>query len=519
MPYNKFKEVVQLYSDANKTDLKRDMEKLTTINLESRLQDLGINTSCPACNSTSVVKVGKVNNIQHYRCKLCKKKFTLFSGTILEKTKWHWDIWIKVLEMTLNSYSLDKMLNVLESDYKCIGIDIKTIWLLRMKLIYAMASIPMPRLSGIVQVDETFIRESQKGSRHLESTLKGIKRKPRYGRRPSKYGVMGAEFATITTAIDNRGYCVCKVTCLGKLTPELFTDLFDEHFDNPAFLCSDANSVYKNYCNVKNIPHYEKPSNYTTIIENSGYETPDFSDPSKAKITQEKNDRILKKLYSDGIIDKITNRGYMTYEQFNVIKQQNSLSLARVNELHSDIKKYINTEMTNVSTKYLKYYIQFFAFRRNWRVLHGHYPSSTKDAEEIFIDILKLKINYTTSMINDQELELPKPTERYNQLLKSETMKARAATKNKYFKFNEEDGVLKFNRREYLNNLPKSKLHSICKECKLTHYKSLAHYCLVSLILKQPNIEDIIYKLLERDRNYKMDEEDRQAIADGKYIL
>ena len=105
MPYNKFKEVVQLYSDANKTDLKRDMEKLTTINLESRLQDLGINTSCPACNSTSVVKVGKVNNIQHYRCKLCKKKFTLFSGTILEKTKWHWDIWIKILEMTLNGYN------------------------------------------------------------------------------------------------------------------------------------------------------------------------------------------------------------------------------------------------------------------------------------------------------------------------------------------------------------------------------------------------------------------------------
>ena len=43
--------------------------------------------------------------------------------------------------MTLNGYSLDKMLNVLESDYKCIGIDIKTIWLLRMKLIYAMANI------------------------------------------------------------------------------------------------------------------------------------------------------------------------------------------------------------------------------------------------------------------------------------------------------------------------------------------------------------------------------------------
>jgi len=39
----------------------------------------------------------------------------------------------------------------------------------------------MPKLSGIIQVDETFIRQSQKGSRSLVSYLgMGEEREPRY---------------------------------------------------------------------------------------------------------------------------------------------------------------------------------------------------------------------------------------------------------------------------------------------------------------------------------------------------
>ena len=117
--------------------------------------------------------------------------------------------------MIINSYSLPDMINVLEKDYGCAGINYKTVWLWRMKPIHAFASLPMPKLTGIIQVDETFIRKSQKASRNLISTInKSEKRNPRYGRRPSKLGIMGPEFATVVTAIDNRGCCVCKVSSL-----------------------------------------------------------------------------------------------------------------------------------------------------------------------------------------------------------------------------------------------------------------------------------------------------------------
>ena len=519
LPYNKFKEIIDHYSATNKADFENEMELMVTASLQQKLLKHGINSTCPYCGSDRVIKKGKRKHIQVLQCKDCNKKFTPFTNTILERTRWHWDIWIKVLEMTINNYPIQSMVNVLVDDYGCVGINYKTVWLWRMKLIHVLASLPQPVLTGIIQVDETFIRESQKGSRELVSYLsKEDKRKPRYGRRPSKYGVMGPEFATVVTAIDNRGYSVCKVSSLGKLTKELFVDLFEKHLNNPAYICSDANDVYENYCNLFNIPHYEKPSNYVSVLEKNGYETPDWSNPAAVKITEEKNNKILEKLYNADMIDKITNRGYMKYKDFADLKEKNGLSLARVNELHSDIKNFIYGEMTNVSTKYLQDYIGYFTYIRNWRVKNGRYPNSQKDTETIFIEILKSKVNYTITEVDNKELELPKPTSRYVTILKGETEKARKATSNRYFKFGEEDGVKTFNKREYLLDQPKSKLYAIAKECKMKNYRQLALWSLVSEILKQPNIDEIIYKLLADDRHYKIDEEDLEAIKAGRYI-
>ena len=271
LPYAQFKALVESYVAHTETNFDDEMNRLVTVNLQSRLEKLGVNSTCPQCGSSIIIKNGKRSNgIQRYRCMECNNRFTLFTGTILEKTRWHWDVWIKVLEMTLNNYSIERTVNVLEKDYHCVGIDPKTIWLWRLKLIHAMAACPMPLLTGIIQVDETFIRESQKGSRKLHSEIKKETRKPRYGRLPSKLGVMGPEFATVTTAIDNRGYCVCKVSGLSKLTPEQFFDLFEQHFQSPSFICSDGNSVYEHYCEMFNIPHYIKPSSYNDVLTKNG---------------------------------------------------------------------------------------------------------------------------------------------------------------------------------------------------------------------------------------------------------
>ncbi len=520
LPYPEFKALVEGYSKHTKKSLDREMQRLITLNHQGHLEKLGINSICPKCNSPNVVKNGRRSTgIQKYKCKECNHEYSLFSGTILEKTRWHWDIWIKVLESLLNDISIQNTVNILQKDFGCTEIDPKTVWLWRLKLIHAMASFPMPILTGVIQVDETFIRESQKGSRNLISPLKGEIRKPRYGSSPSKLGTMGPEFATVTTAIDNRGYCVCKVSGLGKLTTEQFVDLFEEHVENPSYLCSDGNSTYEEYSNLFNIPHYIKPSSYEEVIKKHGYKKVDFKNPTKVAEAETRNRKILINLYNKGLIERIVNKGNLTYSEFCELKKANGLNLARVNELHKDLKVLICKDKTNVSTKYLQDYVGFFTFVKNWTVEHGVKPTSSKDAEMIFIEILKLKANYTTFDIENKTIDLPKTTGKYVSILKAETEAARIATENKFFKFNEEDGVKTFNKREYLSSIPKSKLYDICKECKFTGYRKLSAWSVISQLLKHPDINSIIYRLLESDRKNKIADEDLEYIKAGQFKI
>lgn len=525
LPYSDFEALIKHYSEKTGKDYEEEKSKYAKITLQKRLEALGINLTCPNqhCKSDDVVKWGTRKGIQIYRCKECHKKFSIFTGTVLDNTRWHWDIWVKMLEMTINDYSLHNMKNVLEKDFNCLGIDIKTIWTWRLKLMHALATLPMPQLTGVIQIDETFIRETQKGSRTLISYVKGENREPRYGYSPSNYGTLGSEFATVVTAIDNRGFCVCKVTSLGAVKKELFLDTFDPYIVSPSFICTDRNKIYRDYCKHKKYAHYERPSNYLETLNKAGYVSKIPTNPTKAKRVLESNADIINALYKDGDIDQIFSfdgkRAPYSYDEFNKIKNANSLSLARVNELHSDIKKFIKIEKTNVSTKYLSDYIGFFTYIRNWRVKYGKYPSSMVDAELILREVIRSRINFTSDEIEGTELSLPKPTGQYMRILKAETEKARFAAGNKYFKFNVEDGFKTFNKRDYLLDLPNTKLRKIGKECHIKGYSTMNSWVLASNIMKHPNFNEILYRLLNEDRTNPIDEEDLKAIEAGKYVI
>ena len=518
LPYDKFRTLMSSYAKTTGTDVKEIEERLIIDDFQKRLETLHINDTCPFCSSHIVNKNGKRSNgLQRYKCCECGRRFTRLSNTILEKTRWHYEIWVEVVRMILNDFSLDAMMNVLVNDFACEGLDKRTLMLWREKILHAMASVPMPKLTGVIQVDETFIRESQKGSKHLIDLVnKGESRKPRYGRIASKYGVMGTEFANITTAIDNRGYCVCKVVCLGRITTEMFFDAFDEYFDSPAYICSDSNPIYQKYCDLRHIPHYQRPSDYMDIIKNAGYIL-----ESEAGYDAKKNSVILRKLYSEGLIDEIIIDGVRVrdYSDFEEMKRDNNLSLGRVNQLHSDIKNSIYSMKTNVSTKNLSDYIGAFTYQRNWRVAHGHYPTSRKDAECILIEMLSTRANVTVTESQNKKLSLPTPSGQYMRVLREETERARKASKNKYFKFNPEDGFVTFQTRKYLNNQPTVRLKKYAKACKIKRYTAMSDYQLIHELLQQPNIDDIIYGMLNDDRKFKIEEEDLAEMRAGAYKI
>lgn len=505
-----FKALVQTYAKANGGDARREWDKSIFAVSEQHLADLGINRACPACGSITVVHNGLTDaGIQRFRCQDCGKSFTRFTGTLLEKSRFPWEVWVEVLRMTLNGDSLETMVSLLTQDYAyaCEGINTKTLFTMRHKLVFAMASITPPKLMGVIQMDETVFRESQKGSRQLVSYLKGVDREPRYGYQPSKYGSLSPEFATVLTAIDSRGYCVCEVTSLGRASADNVIDLYEQHCIDAAYLCSDANSIYSQACDLLTLPHYIRPSEYSTIIKRGGFVSGDDATDWDPEQRWAHNERVLERLYREGQIDRIEHREDLNYSEFSAIKRTYSLSLARVNELHSDLKLLVERRMTNVSTKYLPEYVRFFAYRRNWRVAHGRYPTSRKDAEGILAELLTTQVNLTRPALEQVELDLPKASGRAVQILREKTEQAREVTKNKYFKFNSEE-VASFNVRAILLDAPRSHLTEIARAHKIRGHSKMNTWVLATTIAKLDDIDEIIVGLVTKNRSYEIDEED-----------
>ena len=223
----------------------------------------------------------------------------------------------------------------------------------------------MPKLTGVIQIDETYFRETQKGSRHLVSFLKDYKRYPRRKRNHSIYGVMGNEYANVVTAIDTNGYVVAKVVGLGKLSVSKFVDLFDDYLINPSYLCTDKNNIYPQYANLKGVPLYIKLSTYESSLKKMGYK-----DLDKVKsweiINQAKlNNKLISRLYKKQELDYIYQEPSMPYDKFKELKEKHGLNLGKVNSFHSVLKDNILKDMSNVSTKYLPDYIGFETFKHN----------------------------------------------------------------------------------------------------------------------------------------------------------
>lgn len=473
---------------------------------EQKLAESGINECCPYCDSSIKAHYGTTKSgYQKFRCGNCGKTFTRFSETLLEKSRFSWDIWVEVLQMVLNDDSIDRIKTVLEENFDCKGINIKTVFAMRMKLIYAMANITPPKLSGVIQMDESFVRESQKGKRELVSYIKGEIRKPRYGRHPSKYGTMGPEFATILTAVDTQGYCVCKVIGLGKAPVDSVIDLYENYCIDASFICSDANPIYTATCDLMEIQHYLRPSTYSNILESAGYIY--HNDTKTDDEIKAHNNRVLETLYKQRMIDRIENRENLSFKEFNTLKYTHHLNLGKVNQLHSELKLMIEKKMTNVSSKYLPMYMDFFAFRKNWRVQHGRNPANRHDAEEILKQLVMQKTNSTIKQITTTKMPISKISGRAMQILKEKTEIARQHTQNKFFKFDAEQ-VPNFNSRMILLYAPKKKLRDIAKEHKIKGYSTRSQTELIGDIVRLPDIQTILIDLLTSDRKYEIAQED-----------
>lgn len=154
---------------------------------------------CPRCGN---VKVHKLKKAFRWQCKLCAKngyRFSPLVGTIFENTNYPLREWFRVILLMCSSKKGISALQI----HRMIGTgSYRTAWYMCHRIRAAMRNETFKKLTGVVEVDETYIG----GKAHNRHGGHGGRRKPgskRSGGTVGKVGVIGA--------ISRKGNVVCKV--------------------------------------------------------------------------------------------------------------------------------------------------------------------------------------------------------------------------------------------------------------------------------------------------------------------
>lgn len=247
--------------------------------------------SCPHCGGRHYYRFGKDKGAQRFKCKDCGRTFTEYTGTWQEGLHKKGLVG-RYLELMAGQKSLDKISAALH-------INKKTAFDWRHKILGTFKQDKGGSFSGIVESDETFFEESEKGNRHLERPAR------KRGTDPKNRGISDNKSKVIVTA-DRKNDL--NMTCCGKgrLTKADIAESLETPLDKDVILCSDGHVSYKGYADDNHLKH---------VV---------LRDDLKQRV------------------------------------KQGRFHIQHVNSLHSKLKKWIASVFWGVSTKYLQNYLNWF---------------------------------------------------------------------------------------------------------------------------------------------------------------
>jgi transposase-like protein len=282
----------QLINELTKHSVKQDY-------LSSRRDKL-INkqVGCPHCNSFQYYRYGKDKGSIRFKCKECKRTFTEYSGTWLAGIHKK-ELVNEYLGLMHEQKSLDKIKTALY-------INKKTAFDWRHKILSSFQEVEKQEFNGIIESDETFFLQSDKGNRNLKH--KGRKR----GGTSSKSGISDDQVAVIVTA-DRTGTVDLTVATMGRIKKKDIHNAVGNRISKGSILCTDGHVSYKGFA---------KDSNLNQVVLRAD----------------------LKQRVKQGVYH-----------------------IQNVNSLHNRVKKWIDSTFWGVSTKYLQNYMNWFRIEHTFR--------------------------------------------------------------------------------------------------------------------------------------------------------
>jgi transposase-like protein len=103
--------------------------------------------ACPHCAGSRCHRCGQANGLQRFRCLGCKRSFNALTGTPLARLRLR-DKWLPYLQCLIESATV-------RAAAKRVAVAKSTSFRWRHRFLAAVRRAPLPKLSGIVEVDET----------------------------------------------------------------------------------------------------------------------------------------------------------------------------------------------------------------------------------------------------------------------------------------------------------------------------------------------------------------------------
>lgn len=199
-------------------------------------------TSCPHCKSTDIFGHGIYKGRRRYKCKGCTKTFNDFTGTAISGIK-KTEKFQEYLGMVVESLTIRKAASKL-------GVNIKTAFDWRHKLLSSLPKVSGQGFSGIVECDDKLLDINDKGNKKLNR--KSFKRP---SDRKTKRGVSNDK-VSVMVASDRKGNMTMQVAKIGRIDTQSIEKTIGNLVSKENILCSDAHPSIVSWAKGKEIEHH-----------------------------------------------------------------------------------------------------------------------------------------------------------------------------------------------------------------------------------------------------------------------
>ena len=247
---NKIKTLFDYIKTLSEADLDRIVSFV--LGLVSANQPQQEKPDCPYCGGTQIVKFGHRSGKQRFLCHTCKRTFMHSTNTLMSNSHYGQSIWADFIRDTFSGKSLDY-------SARKYGFSHQTAFNMRHKILMALQDMlekdPV-LLSGIAELDETFVLDCYKGAAVPKEAGRSARK---HGAKAAKRGI-SKEYIAICTGIERKGSAMAETVNRAKPSGEELDSLFRGHIAQGTLILTDGLRSYRvleglEECSVVDINH------------------------------------------------------------------------------------------------------------------------------------------------------------------------------------------------------------------------------------------------------------------------